>query len=98
MSEPKRKVSVTLDADLVAEVEADGDRLSARVNEALREDLARRRQQRALGRLLDWLAEQDGALDTPEDKAEIARAMRMLGHEPDPDLLPDENLPERAAG
>lgn len=76
----KRKVSVTLDADLVAMVEAEGGAtLSAEVNSALRAELSRRRRQQALGDLLDHLAEERGRLDTPEDEAEIARYMRLLG-------------------
>jgi antitoxin component of MazEF toxin-antitoxin module len=77
---PKRKVSVTLDADLVAMVEAEGGAtLSAEVNSALRAELSRRRRQHALADLLDHLAEERGRLDTPEDEAEIARYMRLLG-------------------
>jgi len=76
----KRKVSVTLDADLVAAMEADGSTtLSAEVNAALRAEFTRRKQQQALGNLLDRLAGERGALDTPEDEAEIARYMRLLG-------------------
>ncbi len=76
----KRKVSVTLDADLVAAVEADaGTTLSAEVNSALRAELTRRRRQQALADLLDHLADERGSLDTPEDEAEIARYMRLLG-------------------
>jgi post-segregation antitoxin (ccd killing protein) len=81
----KRKVSVTLDADLVAEVEGSGENLSAQVNAALRDELARRRRHRALGELLDRLAAEDGPLDTAEDEAEIARFMRLLGG---PDTAP----------
>jgi hypothetical protein len=76
----KRKVSVTLDADLVALVEADGGTtLSAEVNSALRAEFTRRRRQQALADLLDHLADERGKLDTPEDEAEIARYMRLLG-------------------
>lgn len=82
--EPKRKISVTLDADLVAAVEADaGENLSARVNAALRADLEDRSRQRALSGLLDRLAAERGPLDTAEDEAEIARFMRLLGGVPD---------------
>ncbi len=81
--EPKRKISVTLDADLVAELEADGGaNLSARVNSALRADLEQQRRWRALGELLDALAEERGPLDTTEDAAEITRFMRLLGGTP----------------
>ena len=80
----KRKVSVTLDADLVAAIEAEGgENLSAEVNSALRAEFARRRRQQALGELLDHLARERGSLDTPEDEAEIARYMRLLGGLPD---------------
>jgi antitoxin CcdA len=76
---PKRKISVTVDADLVAEVEQAGDNLSARINDALRHELAVDRRKRALGELLDRLDREYGPLDTPEDEAEIQRFMRLLG-------------------
>lgn len=76
----KRKISVTIDADLVAALEADSDTtLSAEVNSALRAEFTRRRRQQALADLLDRLADERGKLDTPEDEAEIARYMRLLG-------------------
>jgi antitoxin CcdA len=76
----KRKVSITLDADLVALVEAEsGTTLSAEVNSALRAEFTKRRRERALADLLDHLAGERGRLDTPEDEAEIARYMRLLG-------------------
>jgi antitoxin CcdA len=79
-SPAKRKVSVTLDADLVAAMEADSSTtLSAEVNSALRAEFTRRRRQQALTDLLDRLADERGRLDTPEDEAEIARYMRLLG-------------------
>jgi antitoxin CcdA len=76
---PKRKVSVTLDDDLVAEIESEGAGLSHRVNEALRADLAEKRRRRALDTLLEHLAEQNGPLDTPEDEAEMHRLMELMG-------------------
>ena len=79
-SQAKRKVSVTLDADLVAALEADGSTtLSAELNSALRAAFTRRKQQQALADLLDHLADERGRLDTPEDETEIARYMRLLG-------------------
>ena len=79
-SSSKRKVSVTLDADLVAAVEADGSTtLSAEVNSALRAEFTKRKRQQALADLLDHLADERGRLDTPEDEAEIARYVRLLG-------------------
>jgi antitoxin component of MazEF toxin-antitoxin module len=76
----KRKVSITLDADLVEAMEADrGTTLSAEVNSALRAEFIRRKRQQALADLLDRLADERGRLDTTEDEAEIARYMRLLG-------------------
>jgi antitoxin CcdA len=77
----KRKVSITLDEDLVAALEAEGGgtTLSAEVNSALRAEFTRRRRQQALANLLDHLAAERGSLDTPEDEAEITRYMRLLG-------------------
>jgi hypothetical protein len=79
-SPAKRKVSITLDADLVEAMEADGGTtLSAEVNSASRAEFTRRKRQQALADLLDHLADERGRLDTPEDEAEIARYMRLLG-------------------
>ena len=79
-SPAKRKVSVTLDADLVAALEADGrTTLSAEVNSAVRAEFTRRKRHQALADLLDHLADERGELDTAEDQAEIARYMRLLG-------------------
>lgn len=76
----KRKVSVTLDADLVASVEADSSTtLSAVLNSALRTEFEVRKRQQALSDLLDRLDSERGPLDTPEDEAEIARYMNLLG-------------------
>ncbi len=77
-STTKRKVSVTLDEDLLQEVGQEAGSLSAAVNLALRSDLERRRHQRALERLLDRLAAEDGPLGSL-DEPEIARFMRLLG-------------------
>lgn len=49
----KRKVSVSLDEDLVAELERGGEALSGQVNEAVRIELDRRRRRRLLGEMLD---------------------------------------------
>ncbi len=76
----KRKVSVTLDADLVAALEAEGGTtLSAEVNSALRAEFTRRKRAQALADLLDRLSDERGTLTTAEDEAEIARYMRLLG-------------------
>ena len=63
MTTTKRKVSVSLDEDLVAELEAGGEALSSQVNEAVRLELARRRRHRLLGQMLDELAAAHGAVD-----------------------------------
>jgi uncharacterized protein (DUF4415 family) len=80
----KRKVSVTLDADLVAAIEADDSTtLSAEVNAALRAAVEKRLRNKALGEFLDRLDAERGPLDTPEDEAEIRRHMINLGGDPD---------------
>jgi hypothetical protein len=79
MTTTKRKLSLTLDEDLLVFLEQNAEALSAQVNDALRNEVARQRQRQALGVLLDRLAREDGPLDTPEDEAEIARYMRLLG-------------------
>lgn len=56
MTAAKRKISVSVDAELVEELEASGETVSKQVNEALRALLTRRRRQRLLA---DWLDELD---------------------------------------
>lgn len=74
----KRKVSLTLDADLVEELEEQPDEgLSAQVNGAVRVEVERRRRQRALRALLSELDVQDGPL-TPDDEPEIDRYRKFL--------------------
>ena len=63
MTSTKRKVSVSLDEDLVAELEAGGEAVSAQVNDAVRIELERRRRQRLLGELLDDLSARHGPPD-----------------------------------
>lgn len=70
----KRKVSVSLDADLVAELEAADEALSAQVNDAVRLELDRRRRQRLLGELLDDLEAQHG----PADEKLVAKYIELL--------------------
>jgi len=94
----KRKVSVTLDEDLVAQIEAEGEGLSAQVNTAVRAHLTERRRRQALGQLLDRLEGEDGPLDTPEDEEEIARIMQLLGGEPDAAATVKAGASSRAAG
>lgn len=75
----KRKVSLSLDADLVDELEQSTDEgLSGQVNQAVRAEVERRRGQRALRALLDRLDAEEGPLG-PDDEAEIGRFERALG-------------------
>ena len=60
MTAPKRKISVSLDAELVDELETGDAALSQQVNEAVRETLVRRRRQRLLNELLDNLDAKHG--------------------------------------
>lgn len=53
MTTTKRKISVSLDEDLVAELESGGEALSSQVNQAVRNELAARRRQRLLGEMLE---------------------------------------------
>ncbi|MEX0847296.1 MAG: type II toxin-antitoxin system CcdA family antitoxin [Ilumatobacteraceae bacterium] len=79
MTTTKRKVSLSLDEELIAELASDDEALSSQVNDAVRAEVERRRQQRALGMLLAHLDESDGPLDGDDDEAEILRFMRLLG-------------------
>lgn len=81
MTTTKRKLSLSLDDDLVAELETNVEALSAQVNEAIRHEVVRRRRQRALVDLLAHLEAEAGPLDSSEDEIEIARFMRLLGGE-----------------
>jgi post-segregation antitoxin (ccd killing protein) len=63
MTTPKRKVSVSLDEDLVAELETADEALSMQVNEAIRAEVERRRRNRLLTELLDSLDVKYGAVD-----------------------------------
>jgi antitoxin CcdA len=75
MPTTKRKVSVSLDVDLVEELEAGPEDLSTRVNEAVRLDVERKRRQRLLGELLDDLDNQHG----PVDEKLVAKYLALLG-------------------
>jgi antitoxin CcdA len=78
----KRKVSLSLDSDLVDELENDTEALSAQVNVMLRAEVEKRRRHRALVALLDRLDEEDGPLG-PEDEADIERIVIALGGVPE---------------
>jgi antitoxin CcdA len=71
----KRKVSVSLDEDLVAELEAGGEALSTQVNEAIRAELSRRRRHRLLDDLLNDL---DATHGPPNEKL-VKKYLDLLG-------------------
>ena len=70
----KRKVSVSLDEDLVAELEAADEALSGQVNEAIRAEVERRRRNRLLTGMLDSLDDEYG----PVDEALVAKYTELL--------------------
>lgn len=70
----KRKVSISLDEDLVAELEGGSQSLSAQVNTAMRADMECRRRQRLLVELLDRLDTAHGAVD----EALVEKYVRLL--------------------
>lgn len=70
----KRKVSITLDEDLVSALEGEGDTLSAQVNSAVRAEVERRARQRLLR---SWLDEME-AYDGPVDEALVASFEELL--------------------
>ena len=70
----KRKVSVSLDEDLVAELEAADEALSGQVNEAIRAEVERRRRNRLLTGMLDSLDAEHG----PVDEALVAKYTELL--------------------
>ena len=70
----KRKVSVSLDEDLVAELEAADEALSGQVNEAIRAEVERRRRNRLLTDMLDALDAEHG----PVDEALVAKYTGLL--------------------
>jgi len=75
MSTAKRKVSVSLDEDLVEELEREDQGLSAQVNLALRAELERRRRNRLLVELLDQLDAEHG----PVDESLVEKYAGLLG-------------------
>ncbi|HVE95495.1 MAG TPA: type II toxin-antitoxin system CcdA family antitoxin [Pseudonocardiaceae bacterium] len=63
MTATKRKISVSLDENLIAELEAGGEALSGQINEAVRAEIERRRRRRLLSEFLDALDAERGAVD-----------------------------------
>jgi len=70
----KRKISVTIDEDLIQELEAADQSLSAQVNAAVRAQIEQRARHRLLAELLDELDDELG----PVDEALIDKYVRML--------------------
>ncbi|HEV7829488.1 MAG TPA: type II toxin-antitoxin system CcdA family antitoxin [Pseudonocardiaceae bacterium] len=63
MTATKRKISVSLDENLIAELEAGGEALSGQINRAVRSEIERRRRSRLLSEFLDELDAERGAVD-----------------------------------
>ncbi len=74
MTATKRKISVSLDEDLVTEMEASDEPLSSQVNEAVRADLEHRRRQRLLREMLDDMEREYG----PPDEDLVRHFMDLL--------------------
>ncbi len=72
MTVTKRKISVSLDEDLIAELEAGGEALSGQINEAVRAEIEHRR--RLLLGFLDALDAERG----PVDEQLVAKYTRLL--------------------
>ena len=70
----KRSIFVSIDEDLVAELEAVDQSLSAQVNAILRENLKHRRRQRRLAEYLDQLDAEEG----PINEALVDKYARLL--------------------
>ncbi len=71
---PKRKVTLTLDSELLEELEAHNESVSAQVNAALRELVEHQRRERALDAVIaDWEAE-----DGPPDENLLSRYHQLL--------------------
>jgi len=63
MAVTKRKMTVSIDADLVAEMELANEPVSAQVNRAVSESIALRRQRRLLLEMLDEFDAELGPVD-----------------------------------
>jgi len=75
MSSTKRKVSVSLDEDLVEELEREDQGLSAQINAAVRAELEQRRRHRLLVELLDQLDAEHG----PVEESLVEKYVGLLG-------------------
>jgi len=75
MTLTKRKVSISLDEDLVEELEREEEGLSAQVNAAVSVEVERRRRNRLLVELLDQLDAEHG----PVDESLLEKYAGLLG-------------------
>ena len=75
MTPVKRKVSVSLDEDLIVELQREDQAVSAQVNVAVRAELERRRAHRLLVDLLDQLDAKHG----PVAESLVERYVGLLG-------------------
>src|SRR4051812_36356701 len=75
MTLAKRKISVSLDEDLVEELEREDQGLSTQVNVAVRAELERRRRHRLLVEFLDQLDAERG----PVDESLVEKYIGLLG-------------------
>ena len=75
MTATKRKVSLSLDEDLVQEMEREDQGLSTQVNLAVRAELERRRHHRLLVELLNQLDAEHG----PVDESLVEKYVGLLG-------------------
>lgn len=73
MDAAKQKISVTIDADLLAELRSYPGSISAQLNDAMRAELTLRHNREAWQSILSDLEVTDGPLDKPEDHSEQAR-------------------------
>lgn len=74
MSMPKRKISVSLDEDLIRGLEAVGQSISSQINRAVRAELERRQRRVSLQQLLNRFDAEDGPV--PEEL--VDKYTRML--------------------
>ncbi|HET9255193.1 MAG TPA: type II toxin-antitoxin system CcdA family antitoxin [Pseudonocardiaceae bacterium] len=74
MTVTKRKISVSLDEDLIAELESGGEALSGQINEAVRAEIERRRRRRLLCEFLDAMDAERG----PVDEQLVSKYIRLL--------------------
>ena len=75
----RRKISLSLDADLVTQLEKTGTGgISSQVNDALRAELEQRHRREALAAFLDQYWADHGPPDQDEEQ-QIERLMRALG-------------------